>query len=213
MSEALSTGYRYGTAAPAHTDAYLFPQIRRQLSAIAWPPGARRVFDLGCGNGATAVALAQEGYVVAGVDPSVEGIEIANREHPELRLEVGSCYDDLATIFGRFPALVSLEVVEHVFYPRKYARCVFDLLEPGGTALISTPYHGYWKNLALAVTGKMDAHFTALWDYGHIKFWSRRTLTELLEEAGLRVDRFVRVGRIPALAKSMIAVAHRPERA
>jgi len=98
-----------------------------------------------------------------------------------------------------------------VFYPRKYARCVFDLLEPGGTALISTPYHSYWKNLALTITGKMDAHFTALWDYGHIKFWSRRTLAALLEGAGLRVDHFVRVGRIPALAKSMIAVVRRPE--
>jgi 2-polyprenyl-6-hydroxyphenyl methylase/3-demethylubiquinone-9 3-methyltransferase len=57
----------------------------------------------------------------------------------------------------------------------------------------------------------MDAHFTALWDYGHIKFWSRRTLAVLLEEAGLRVERFVRVGRIPLLAKSMIAVAQRQD--
>ena len=94
--------------------------------------------------------------------------------------------------------------------PRQYARCVFDLLEPGGVAVLSTPYHGYWKNLALAVTGKMDAHFTALWDYGHIKFWSIKTLTELLSEAGFEVVRFHRVGRVPLLAKSMIAVARRP---
>ena len=106
--------------------------------------------------------------------------------------------------------MVSLEVIEHVFYPRKYAKCIFDLLEPGGFALISTPYHSYWKNLILAVTGKMDAHFTALWDYGHIKFWSIRTLTTLLEEAGLEVIKFRRVGRIPFLGKSMIVVARRP---
>lgn len=80
----------------------------------------------------------------------------------------------------------------------------------GGVAVISTPYHGYWKNLAMAVTGKMDAHFTALWDHGHIKFWSMKTLRQLLEEAGLKVERFERVGRIPLLAKSMIAVARKP---
>jgi len=78
-----------------------------------------------------------------------------------------------------------------------------------GGAIVSTPYHGYLKNLALAVTGKMDAHFTALWDHGHIKFWSIPTLTTLLTEAGFENVRFRRVGRIPALAKSMIAVAHK----
>ena len=36
-----------------------------------------------------------------------------------------------------------------------------------------------------------------------------RTLTLLLEAAGFRDIRFERVGRIPALAKAMIAVARR----
>lgn len=80
----------------------------------------------------------------------------------------------------------------------------------GGTAIVSTPYHGYWKNLALAVTGRMDAHFTALWDHGHIKFWSIATLGELLREAGFVDIRFERVGRVPPLAKAMIAIAQKP---
>jgi 2-polyprenyl-6-hydroxyphenyl methylase/3-demethylubiquinone-9 3-methyltransferase len=75
--------------------------------------------------------------------------------------------------------------------------------------VLSTPYHGYLKNLALAVSGKMDAHFTALWDHGHIKFWSRATLATLLREAGFSRVEFLRVGRIPPLAKSMIAVARK----
>jgi len=28
----------------------------------------------------------------------------------------------------------------------------------------------------------MDSHYAALWDGGHIKFWSRATLTTLLQE-------------------------------
>lgn len=72
--------------------------------------------------------------------------------------------------------------------------------------IISTPYHGYLKNLALAATGKMNAHFTALWDHGHIKFWSIPTLTQLLRERGFTNIRSRCVGRIPAIARSMIAV-------
>lgn len=72
---------------------------------------------------------------------------------------------------------------------------------------MSTPYHSYLKNLALALSGKMDNHFTALWDHGHIKFWSKKTLTLLLREAGFSKVKFFRAGRIPPLAKSMLAVA------
>ena len=74
------------------------------------------------------------------------------------------------------------------------------------------PGPGGWdQGRKVAVTGTMDAHFTALWDYGHIKFFSIKTLTELLEETGFEVERFLRVGRIPPLAKSMIAVARKPK--
>ena len=120
---------------------------------------------------------------MTGIDPSEEGIAIVREAFPELDLHRGSAYDDLAARFGQFPAVVSLEVVEHVYYPRKYASCVYDLLEENGIAIISTPYHGYWKNLALALTGKMDDHFGPLWTHGHIKFWSRDTLSQLLREA------------------------------
>ncbi len=85
--------------------------------------------------------------------------------------------------------MISLEVVEHLYFPRKFARTVYDLLEPGGTAIISTPYHGYWKNLVMALTGTMDAHFTALWDHGHIKFWSiTLTLQCLRKFRFLKID-------------------------
>ena len=109
-------------------------------------------------------------------------------------------------MYGCFPVVISLEVVEHVYAPRDYTRTLFDLVEPGGTAIVSTPYHGYLKNLSLALTGNMDAHFTALWDDGHIKFWSMPILGKLLTEAGFQNIRFHRVRLIPDLAKSMIAL-------
>jgi 2-polyprenyl-6-hydroxyphenyl methylase/3-demethylubiquinone-9 3-methyltransferase len=164
------------------------------------------VFDLGCGNGATAHVLTAEGWEVAGVDPSQEGVAYACASGLDLR--VGSAYDDLATEFGRWPFVLCLEVIEHVYYPHRVARTLFDLCDPGALAIVSTPYHGYWKNLALSlVPGAWDRHHHPLSDHGHIKFWSERTLRALLLQAGFKDVRFNRPGRIPALAKSMIAVA------
>ena len=214
MDRTEPAGYRWNNAKLTCAHDYLLPTVFAEMARLkAEAPvtgGGGRVFELGCGNGSVASALARLGWDVTGVDPSAEGIAQANANYPELRLEQGSAYDDLVARYGRFPVVTSLEVVEHVYFPRRYAATLFALLEPGGTAIVSTPYHGYWKNLALALSGKMDAHFTALWDYGHIKFWSIATLTRLLAEAGFVDIRFQRVGRIPALAKSMIAIARRP---
>lgn len=212
MPAADISGYPWDSADPTHAHSYLLPPVLAELSRIAptLPEDRRQLFELGCGNGSVAFRLDQCGWQVTGVDPSTEGIQQANRNFPSLKLTQGSAYDDLANTFGTFPVVLSLEVVEHVYAPRDYARTLFSLLEPGGTAILSTPYHGYLKNLALAITGKMDDHFTALWDHGHIKFWSVRTLTQLLTEAGFTGIRFVRVGRVPSLAKSMIAIGQRP---
>lgn len=202
-------GYVYedGDLNDSHT--YLLPALHSALAQIK--SSEKRLFDLGCGNGSIGAAVSQKGWDVTGVDVSSDGIEYANRVHPQLKLETGSAYDDLAGKYGTFPVLVSLEVIEHLYDPRTYAKAVYDLLEPGGIAIISTPYHGYWKNLVLSLTGKMDKHFHALWDHGHIKFWSIPTLTTLLIEAGFETPRFERVGRVPPLAKSMIAIVRKPK--
>jgi 2-polyprenyl-3-methyl-5-hydroxy-6-metoxy-1,4-benzoquinol methylase len=213
MASEISSTYSYRSSAGAHSDAYLWPIVEQILKRKIHP--ADRIFDLGCGNGSLARRLTHLGYSVHGVDPSEEGIAQAKLADPSIPLEIGSAYDPLAERFGTFSAVVSLEVIEHVYDPRRFAATVFDLLDPNGIAVVSTPYHSYWKNLALAASGKMDSHFTALWDHGHIKFWSVKTLTQLFEERGFIRDSVHLVGRVPLLAKSMILVfekrTERPE--
>ena len=142
-------GYSWRSAEPTCAHAYLWPALHRILADGIAEGRARRVFDLGCGNGATARALAAEGWEVAGVDPSQQGIVHARATGLDLR--VGSAYDDLASAFGRWPFVLCLEVVEHVYFPHRLARALFELCEPGALAIVSTPYHGYCKNLALSL--------------------------------------------------------------
>ncbi len=204
------SGYVYGDSELNDSHNYLVPSVLSILASLSLAPDDRRVFELGCGNGAVAGVLAEQGYRMTGVEVSTQGLEQARRRYPHLSLQPGSAYDRLSETHGTFPVVVSLEVVEHLYAPRIFAKTLYDLVEPAGTAVVSTPYHGYWKNLALALTGQLDAHFTALWDHGHIKFWSMKTLEALLVEAGFKDVSFMRVGRIPALAKSLIAIAKKP---
>ena len=209
MTSEGATEYRYSQAGSTCSDVYLWPALAHEIEPLR-AKGHRRVFDLGSGNGRIAGLLDAAGLEVTGVDTSQSGVAIARAEHPRCRFEIGSAYEDLAGRFGKFPIVTSLEVVENLYDPRHFARTLFDLVEPGGTAIVSTPYHGYFKNVALAVTGRLDRHFTALWDGGHIKFFSIPTLRALLAEAGFTPIHVRRIGRIPPFAKSMLAIATRP---
>jgi 2-polyprenyl-3-methyl-5-hydroxy-6-metoxy-1,4-benzoquinol methylase len=203
--------YEWTIGGSTRSHAYLLPAVLRTLARGTVMGLGQRVFDLGCGNGALAEALHQAGYEVSGVDPSPSGIERANQARPYLDLRPGSDADDLAATFGQFPFVVCMEVVEHVYDPHRLARRIYDLLESGGLAVISTPYHGYLKNLALsAVPGAWDRHWHPLIAGGHIKFWSEATLTKLLRDVGMRAAAIERVGRwLPALAKSMVVTARK----
>lgn len=205
MSEYKDYGYTH--AELDHVHGY----IQEKLLAFLGTNENQRILDLGCGNGSLADLLLKKGFNVYGTDASAEGIEIANQLNPGRFAVQDLSSDDLPAELAeiKFDTIISTEVIEHLYDPRKFiAFAKKQLLKNGGGELIiSTPYHGYLKYLALAVSGKMDQHLGALWDGGHIKFWSRDTLTQLLEEQGFRVTDFAGCGRLPYLWMSMLVKA------
>jgi 2-polyprenyl-3-methyl-5-hydroxy-6-metoxy-1,4-benzoquinol methylase len=103
-----------------------------------------------------------------------------------------------------FDVIVSVEVIEHLLLPRQLFSRAKEALKRNGELIITTPYHGYWKNLLIALTGKFDDHWHPLRDYGHVKFFSTQTLSKLFEEQGFELTHVKRVGRIPPVAKSLM---------
>lgn len=175
------------------------------LLALLRSSGACDVLDLGCGNGSLTALLQEHGHRMTGLDHSRSGIEIARHHHPGITFDRFDVMEPLPLeLCGAFDAVVSAEVVEHLLLPRKLFQRALEALRPGGVVVVTTPFHGYWKNLALALSGKFDDHWHPLRDFGHVKFFSRRTLTQLFEEFHLRDITFTTTGRIPPLARSMI---------
>lgn len=202
------TAYGWSAEAP-HSCDYLAEPILQVLRA----GGARRVLDLGCGNGHLCAQLRAAGHEVVGMEPDAGGAALARRANPGLpvyRLGVDDDPRRLLADEAPFDHVVCTEVVEHLYAPRRLPRFAAEVLLPGGRLVVTTPYHGYWKNLALALAGRWDPHFTALWDGGHIKFFSRATLATLLAEAGFEPVGFQGVGRWPGLWKSMLMVGRKP---
>jgi 2-polyprenyl-3-methyl-5-hydroxy-6-metoxy-1,4-benzoquinol methylase len=169
----------------------------------------RSICDLGSGNGYLAGRLAKLGYSVTGIDASPSGIELARRHYPNASFICSQI--DLDSIHSlpkaEFDLVISSDVIEHLYRPADLLEAAASLIRDGGHLIIGTPYHGYLKNLALSISGRMDAHFTALWNGGHIKFFSVRTLEALVRQHGFTDLSFSFYGRAPYLWKNMICHA------
>ena len=153
------------------------------------PTDGSPILDVGCGNGYFANRMKGGGNSNRFFVCDVTSGELP----PELR--------------GiPFKTVISMEVIEHLYQPRAFVLFIRSILEAsgGGQFIVTTPYHGYLKNLTIALANKMDYHLSALWEGGHIKFWSRRTLAILLREAGYRQLAFTGAGRIPYLWRHMV---------
>jgi len=187
------------------------------MSETASRPSRVGMISLGCAKNLVDSEvmlgeLARRGYEVVGVDHSRSGIAIAKKRFPALRFEQHDLAAPLpAGHHGRYDCVVSSEVIEHMLLPRCLMAAARAALRPGGVLILTTPYHGYWKNLALALTGRFDEHWHPLRDHGHVKFFSRRTLLRLFEEFGFGELRYLAVGRIPPLARSMIVAGTKPQ--
>lgn len=198
--------YSYSSQHSTHHHRYLLPHLLRLMASQKNSDRAcPQVLDLGCGNGSLSHAIAQQGYQVVGIEESESGIQIATQSFPDCQFIRGSIYDlQNSALEGRFDIILAAEVIEHLFYPKALVRIAKQFLKPTGQFILTTPYHGYLKNLVLALSGKMDRHFTALWDGGHIKFFSVETLTSLLESEGFTEINFKFAGRVPYLWKTML---------
>lgn len=199
--------YGYTNTAATFVHGYIANPVLNLLD----PKINKNILDVGCGNGSLVKYFVENGYNAFGTDASECGIKLASQFSTDRFAVQDLSTDDLPSKFEHltFDTITSTEVIEHLYDPKAFIKfCKKILLKNGGGEIIlTTPYHGYIKNLALAIAGKWDKHADPLWDGGHIKLWSRKTLTKLLVENGFTVTNFVGCGRFPYLWKSMIIKA------
>lgn len=206
MSDAKVDSYGWSEESRPPSESYLHPVILGFIEQLK----PSKILDLGCGNGDLCKLLYDSGYQCVGVDADEEGIEIAGNKYPDIKFVATGVYDDPAELVEEgIDMVVSAEVIEHLFKPSCLPKYASEILKKGQYLIVTTPYHGYLKNLVLSILNKWDSHHTVLWEGGHIKFWSRKTLQRLLKREGFEVLSFKGVGRFPFLWKSMIIVARK----
>jgi 3' terminal RNA ribose 2'-O-methyltransferase Hen1 len=173
--------------AEAEPVAPLSEQRRGAVLAVLRAAGARRVGDLGCGDGALTRDLLADRAIeqVMAVDVSVRALQLAARrlrldgmsEPQRQRLQIFQSSltytDDRLT---GLDAAVLMEVIEHVDPPRLAAleHAVFGHAAPG-TVVVTTPnaeYNVRFAALAAGAVRHRDHRFE--WTRGEFRDWAGR---------------------------------------
>jgi 2-polyprenyl-3-methyl-5-hydroxy-6-metoxy-1,4-benzoquinol methylase len=174
----------------------------RRAFLLAHVAAGDRVLDVGCGEGAFAAALAGHGARPVCVDVADEPLRRLRARHPELAdVRRAVAGEPLPVADGEVDAVWAGEVLEHVVDVGAFATELRRALRPDGTLLLTTPDHPRRLLARFALRPRaFDAHAHPYAD--HLRFFTRRTLRTVLEDAGFGgVAIEARGGRLHAVAR------------
>jgi 2-polyprenyl-3-methyl-5-hydroxy-6-metoxy-1,4-benzoquinol methylase len=181
--------------------------IRRRFLLGHVAAGAR-VLDVGCGEARFTAELARTGARVVGIDVAEEPLRRARASHPELDLRLVDAHGPWELADGEFDVVWAGEVIEHVADTAAWLSEVRRALRSGGTLLASTPANGPLALMRSAIfTRAFAERFDPLAD--HLRYYSRDTLTALLEEFRFEAIRVQSACGPPGARRLLLASAVR----
>lgn len=179
---------------------------RKELQLLV-PPHTQSLLDVGCGTGAFASKIKEKlACEVWGVEP----VSSAAQEAAKLidKTFVG-LYDTqmISDIQRQFDAICFNDVLEHMPDPYTILQASKQLLKPDGVIIASLPnilhYHEF-SNILF----KKDFRYAeaGIMDKTHLRFFTRKSIIRMFEEAGLRIEKVVGLDPTPSKKMSLISL-------
>ncbi len=150
------------------------------------------IVDFGCGNGRLIreIKALNPSARLIGLDVSENALKKARRFLPEVEFfKIG---EKIPLNDNSVNFIFCSEVIEHIYDTEKLFSEWQRILKPGGQLLLTTPYHGFIKNLLITLFA-FDKHFSPTGS--HIRFFSKKILFSLLNQHNLKIKKYGYYGR------------------
>jgi 2-polyprenyl-3-methyl-5-hydroxy-6-metoxy-1,4-benzoquinol methylase len=160
--------------------------------------GERLVLDIGCGSGALGARIKQinPDAVVHGIDISPEAGIVAGK-----RLDRFVCLDldrEALPDFGAAYDLIILgDLLEHLKRPDTFLAELRSRLRNDGHIILSVPNIANYSIRLRLLLGEFSYTETGILDRTHVRFFTYRTITEMMEECGFRIEERRFISRFP----------------
>jgi 2-polyprenyl-3-methyl-5-hydroxy-6-metoxy-1,4-benzoquinol methylase len=147
----------------------------------------RRVLDVGAADGIVSRRLVDQGWRVTGI----EGDALLAQTGAACceRMIVADLNREVPEVPGTFDAILYGDVLEHLIDPLRVLVELNRSLAPDGFVIISVPNIAHLYIRLLLLLGRFDYIDRGILDNTHLRFFTERSLRELIADAGLWVER------------------------
>jgi trans-aconitate methyltransferase len=158
------------------------------------PPGRRRVVDVGPAHGAFAKALRQRfaGLHITGIDIDLEYARLAARSCDRVFVRDIDTVDE-AAFSALFPSdcWVFGDSLEHLRDPWRLLAAVRRRIDSDGCVVTCIPNAQHWSVQARLAAGEFQYEDEGLLDRTHLRWFTRKTMLAMFDQAGWRVEQTV----------------------
>ncbi|HEV7570803.1 MAG TPA: class I SAM-dependent methyltransferase [Thermoanaerobaculia bacterium] len=168
-----------------HRWSSLRGQTRTDLLArIA--PDAKSILEFGCGEAPLGAALKQRQKCrVVGIEIDPRAAAIARKRIDDVYC--GDAREIVALIKEKFDWIIGGDIVEHIDEPWSFLSDLRKVAAPGGHLLLSIPNIAHAAVVSDLLRGRFDYVYMGLTCVGHLRFFTKRTIEEMLSIAGWTV--------------------------
>jgi 2-polyprenyl-3-methyl-5-hydroxy-6-metoxy-1,4-benzoquinol methylase len=199
-------------------EATAFDGVRRhdQISRVVQQLGARKILDVGCGDGrlGRAIRARCSNVIIHGCDLSTAALTRSDGLDRQYSVDLN--YEALQEPDESFDLVIASEVIEHLIMPDRVLEELTRVLMQGGHVLLTVPNVAFWRFRVQALNGQVPS-VTA--DDRHLHSFSASLLGHLVRRAGLNVvqltglrQRFNRLSQLhfQLLSDTLLIVGRKP---
>jgi len=155
------------------------------------PTDAKSALDVGCGAGGFGITLRRalgDSARIIGVEAVPHQATIAREGHGFDEVLEGYFPDVLACRSDTFDLITFNDVLEHMLDPEGVLQKTRRLLQPSGRVVAIIPNVQYVAVVLRLLGGRWDYSDTGILDRTHVRFFTRKTMMEMFDRAGYRVE-------------------------
>ena len=168
-----------------HRWSSLRGQTRMDLLARI-PTDAKSILEFGCGEAPLGAALkARQKCRVVGIEIDTKAAAVARKRIDDVYC--GDAREIVSILKEQFDWIIGGDIVEHLDEPWSFLADLRKVCAPGGHLLLSIPNIAHAAVINDLLRGRFDYVYMGLTCVGHLRFFTRRTIEEMLSIAGWTV--------------------------
>jgi len=150
------------------------------------PIDAKSILEFGCGEAPLGAALkARQKCRVVGIEIDPKAAAVARKRIDDVYC--GDAREIVALIKEKFDWIIGGDIVEHLDEPWSFLCDLRKVCAPGGHLLLSIPNVANAAVVSDLIRGRFDYVYMGLTCVGHLRFFTKRTIEEMLSIAGWSV--------------------------